>query len=199
MSNHAQEQFLDCIDRDEAERRFHAVLRLAPLGAKTVQLADALGRVLADDVVAEVDVPGFDRSNFDGFAVRAENTFGATEEVPRRLRLIDAPIATGSVPECVVEPEIAVPIATGGMLPRGADAIVMVEHAEVTGDSILVSKAIASGFGVAFAGTDIASSETVLRKGQQLTSRETGVLAAIGITRVSVTMQAAGGDSLDRR
>src|SRR2546423_1097645 len=82
-----QEQFLNVIDRDEAERRFRAALDLRPLAAEIVPLAEALGRVLRQDVVAPVDVPSFDRSNVDGFALRAEDTFGATEDRPRRLRL----------------------------------------------------------------------------------------------------------------
>ena len=78
-----QEQFLEVIDRDEAERRFQAALHLDPLGTEVVPLAAALGRVLAEDVTAPVDVPGFDRSNMDGYAVRAADTFGAEEERPR--------------------------------------------------------------------------------------------------------------------
>src|SRR6516225_9908771 len=81
-----QDQFLTVIDRDEAERRFRAALDLRPLAAEEVALAAALGRVLAADVVAPVDVPAFDRSNVDGFAVRAEATFGASEDRPRMLR-----------------------------------------------------------------------------------------------------------------
>ena len=80
-----QQQFLDVIDRDEAERKFHAALKLAPLGSETIPLADALGRALAAPVVAAVDVPSFDRSNFAVFAVRAADTYGADEETPRRL------------------------------------------------------------------------------------------------------------------
>ena len=82
-----QQQFLDVVDRDEAERRFHAVLDLRPLEAETVPLALAHGRVLAHDVAAPLDVPGFDRSNVDGFAVQAGDTFGASEDRPRALRL----------------------------------------------------------------------------------------------------------------
>ena len=77
-----QEQFLNVVDRDEAERRFRAVLDLRPLEAEEIALASALARVLARDVVAPVDVPSFDRSNVDGFAVRAEDTFGACEDRP---------------------------------------------------------------------------------------------------------------------
>jgi len=94
----SQEQFLDVIDRDEAERRFRAAIQCRPLGLEEVPLDDALGRVLARDVVAQVDVPSFDRSNYDGYAVRAADTYGAQEEDPRRLRLLAEVLATGVVP-----------------------------------------------------------------------------------------------------
>ena len=80
-----QQQFLEILDRDEAEARWRAAIDLSPLGPEIVPLSQALTRVLSGDVRAEVDVPGFDRSNMDGFAVRAEDTFGATEERPVRL------------------------------------------------------------------------------------------------------------------
>jgi putative molybdopterin biosynthesis protein len=185
-----QEQFLDVIDRDEAERRFQAALRLAPVGQETLALDQALGRVLAQDVSAPVDVPSFDRSNFDGFAVQARDTYGAEEEQPRTLRIAGSPIATGTQPQLSLHAGEAVSIATGGMLPRGADAIVMVEHAELgDGQELLVRRAVTPGFGVAFAGTDISAGEVVLRQGEVFTSRETGVLAAIGIAQVTVYRQ----------
>jgi len=182
----SQEQFLDVIDRDEAERRFQAVTRLEPLGGESVSLDNALGRVLSQDVVATVDVPSFDRSNYDGFAVRAADTFGAAEEEPRRLKLLNEVIATAVVPQSEVQPGAAVSIATGGMLPRGADAVVMVEHTDDEDGELIVRRAVTPGFGVSFAGTDIAAGETVLRRGELLTSRETGVLAAIGVDKAEV-------------
>ena len=184
-----QEQFLQVVDRDEAERVFRGAIDCRPLGAEDVLLAEALGRVLAEDVVATVDVPSFDRSNYDGFAVRAADTYGASEEEPRRVRLLPETIATGRTPQTAVEPGTAVGIATGGMLPRGADAIVMVEHTDVAdvagaGDVLLIARAVVPGHGVSFAGTDIGCGETVLRRGEVLSSRETGVLAAIGAASV---------------
>ncbi len=181
-----QQQFLDVIDRDEAERRFRAVLRSEPLGEESRPLAEALGAVLARDVVAAVDVPAFDRSNFDGFALQAAATYGASEEQPRRLQLLPEAIATGTAPRGQVGADAAAAIATGGMLPRGADAVVMIEHTDVEGQHLRVRRAVTPGGGVTFAGTDIAAGETVLRRGDVLTSRETGVLAAIGVDRVPV-------------
>jgi putative molybdopterin biosynthesis protein len=182
----SQDQFLEVIDRDEAERRFRAAIRCQPLDPEEVPLEEALGRVLGWDVVAEVDVPSFDRSNYDGYAVRAADTYGAQEEEPRRLKRLDEVLATGVVPTQEVAPGTAIEIATGGMLPRGADAVVMVEDTETEGDGLLVRRAVTPGFGVTFAGTDVAAGETVLRRGHVLTSRETGVLAAIGAARVQV-------------
>ena len=181
-----QEQFLQVLDRDEAERRFRAALDLTPRGIERIPIDAALARILAADVLAPVDVPSFDRANVDGFAVVAEDTFGASEEGPRSVRLATEEIHTGVVPTAVVRAGDAVAIATGGMMPRGADAVVMVEHAEVRGDSLRIARAVTPGSGVTFAGTDITAGETVLRRGQLLTSRDTGVLAAVGVAEVAV-------------
>jgi len=181
-----QEQFLHVLDRDEAERRFRAALDLTPRAIETVPLDAALGRVLAADVISPVDVPSFDRSNVDGFAVVAEDTFGASEEVPRTVAVAEETIHTGIVPATVIRPGTAVEIATGGMIPRGADAVVMVEYTEIDGRDLRIARAVTPGSGVSFAGTDITSGETVLRRGESLTSRDTGVLAAIGVATVDV-------------
>ncbi|HWG47111.1 MAG TPA: molybdopterin biosynthesis protein [Gemmataceae bacterium] len=181
-----QQQFLDVIDRDEAERRFRAALDLRPLEAEIVPLSEALGRVLAAEVVAPLDVPNFDRSNVDGFAVQAADTFGASEDRPRALRLNDETLATGIAPRVSVASGTATAIATGAMLPRGADAVVMIEYTDVRDEQLLLTRPVAPGANLTFAGTDIGQGEVVLRRGQHLTSRETGVLAALGIAQVSV-------------
>src|SRR6266478_6822563 len=116
MDSLRQEQFLNVIDRDEAERRFQAVLDLSPLDSEEIPLSDALGRVLARDVLAPVDVPSFDRSNVDGFAVRAEDTFGASEDRPRTLTLTGEVLAPGLVPAAPIGPARASAIATGAMI-----------------------------------------------------------------------------------
>jgi putative molybdopterin biosynthesis protein len=185
-----QTQFLNVVSRDEATARFREHLRLAPLGEELVQLASALGRVLARDVVAAIDVPGFDRANVDGFAVQAQDTFGAIEESPRALRLNNEVLAPGIVPAVPVISGRATAIATGGMLPRGADAVLMVEYSELAGSAdgrlVEVRRPLTGGENVSYASTDIARGETVLRAGQRLTSREIGVLAAIGLVECAV-------------
>ncbi len=185
-----QEQFLEVVDRDEAEARFRRHLDLSPLGRETVPLDAALGRVLADDVAAGVDVPGFDRSSVDGFAVRAADVAGASDEAPRVLRLNSEILTPGVLPRAEVAAGTATILATGGMVPRGADAVVMVEHTDPREDrdglAIEVRRPVAAGDSVAAAGSDIARGEVVLRGGQVLTSREIGALAAIGLGEIAV-------------
>lgn len=181
-----QTQFLDVVTRDEATARFRAHLALAPLGHETVALRQALHRVLARDVVADIDVPGFDRSNVDGFAIVASDSFGAMEERPRSATLNDEVLAPGVVPQTAVIEQRATQIATGGMLPRGADAVLMVEHSDVVADALEIRRPVTAGENVSYAGTDIARGETVLRAGTRLTSREIGVIAALGKARAEV-------------
>ena len=181
-----QKQFLNVIDRDLAEKLFQSELNMSALDSEIVPLDRVLGRVLAVDVYAPIDVPGFDRSNVDGFALKAEDTFGASEDSIKLLKVGNENIVTGFQPKSVIEFNLALPIATGGMLPRGADAIVMIEHTDFKNDRLLINRAIAPGANISFAGTDISKGEIVLRKGEVLSSRETGVLAALGINMVSV-------------
>jgi len=183
-----QRQFLDVVDEDVAHAAFRtACAHLAP-GSERVPLSVALGRVVAGDVIAAVDVPGFDRSNVDGFAVRASDTYGAEELEPVTLAVSDVTLAAGTSPPAGFEnpPGTAVPIATGGVVPRGTDAVVMIEHTEPVDDGIAISQSIAPGANVTFAGSDIGRGDTVLRRGVVLTSRDTAVLAAVGIGAVEV-------------
>ena len=184
-----QEQFLDVVSRDEAETRFRRHLRMQPLGEETVLLAAARGRVLARDVVAPLDVPGFDRASVDGFAVRADDTAEASDAQPVTLRLNSELLTPGVAPTQPVTPGAAAVIATGGMVPRGADAIVMIEQTDLLDGvplAIELRRAVTPGQYIATAGSDIARGETVLRRGRLLTSREIGMLAAVGLSDILV-------------
>jgi putative molybdopterin biosynthesis protein len=181
-----QEQFLEVVDRETAQRRWWDWLRPEVLESEEIALAEALGRILAREIIAATDVPPFDRSNVDGFAAQAQDTIGAAEERPRVLRLGDAEIAPGRMPEASVEPGTASSIATGAVVPRGADAVIMVEHTLVEGDTLHVLHPVGPGANITFAGTDIARGERILRGGALLTARETGTLAAIGCGSVPV-------------
>ncbi len=184
-----QEQFLDVVSAEEARARFERPLDLSPLPAETVTLAEALSRVLAHDIVAAVDAPPFDRSNVDGFALRAADTLGASPGAPKLLRLNAEVIACGDNPALEVSPGSATTIATGGVIPRGADAVIMVEQTELIEDGeprIELQRAATPGQFISYAGSDIARGETLLRRGARIGSREIGMLAACGLSHVDV-------------
>ena len=184
-----QEQFLDVVSAEEARERFARHLDLAPLPGERVALAAALGRVLAQDVAAPIDVPPFDRANVDGFALRAADTLGASDSSPLLLSLNNEVIVCGHAPNLSVGAGSATTIATGGVVPRGADAVVMIEHTELTEDAapaIALRRAASPGQFISYAGSDIARGETVLRRGARIGSRESGMLAACGIDAVDV-------------
>jgi putative molybdopterin biosynthesis protein len=186
----SQRQFLKVKTAEEALRLFREALQPKPLGVESILLDQALGRVVAKSIESPVDVPGFDRANVDGFALRAEDTVGAREGSPRRLQLTAEVITPGHEPVVTVTAGHATVIATGGMIPRGADAVVLVEHTELVDrddqQRVQISKAVPAGSFISFAGTDIGRGETVLRAGQLLTSREIGLLAAVGLAEVPV-------------
>ena len=182
-----QDQFLTILSREDALARFETALFPRALPRQTCKLTDALGCALGDDVTAPVDVPPFDRSNVDGFAVRSADLVSASETTPVRLRLNDEVIACGVSPTRPVLSSTATSIATGGPLPRGADAIVMVEHTQPAGTrAIEIRRAASPGQFVSYAGSDIARGEALLRAGIIIGSREIGMLAACGIAEVTV-------------
>ncbi|MDA1194314.1 MAG: molybdopterin biosynthesis protein [Planctomycetota bacterium] len=179
-----QDQFLDVASLDDARTRWRAALDLSVRATEHVALAEAHGRILAADVIAPGDVPAFDRSNVDGFAVHAVDTFGASERAPAALRLDGPAIDAGMDPAGTLEPGTARVLATGGVLPRGADAVVMVEDTDANATHVRIMKPVAPGGRISHAGSDVARGEIVLRAGTRLTARETGTLAACGIAQV---------------
>jgi len=185
-----QQQFLKVASAEEALQRFANALQPRPLGVERVTLARALNRVLAEHLQSPVDVPAFDRANVDGFALRAEDSVGAREDAPRLLALTEEVLTPGVVPAVTVTAGRASVIATGGMLPRGADAVVMVEDTELLEEpgqsAVKLRRALPPGAFISFAGSDIARGETILRAGQLLTSREIGLLAAVGLAEIPV-------------
>jgi putative molybdopterin biosynthesis protein len=184
-----QEQFLEVVSAEEARRRFEGHVDLTPVPSESVTLAQSRTRILAHDVVAAVDAPPFDRSNVDGFAVRAADTVGASDGKPKVLALNAEVIACGFAPAITVMLGTCTAIATGGVIPRGADAIVMIEQTELIEEGaarIELRRAAVPGQFVSYAGSDIARGETLLRRGTHIGSREIGMLAACGLDRVDV-------------
>ncbi len=181
-----QGQFLLILSREEAMARFDAALFPRAVAQETVSLAQSLGRTLAQNLLAPIDVPPFDRSNVDGFAIRAADVANASEANPVRLSLNGEEIHCGTAPQLTVASGSATPIATGGPLPRGADAVVMIEHTQPQEGAILVRRAANAGQFIANAGSDMARGELVLRAGVLMGAREIGMLAACGIASVTV-------------
>ena len=184
-----QEQFLEVVSAEEARSRFEKHLELKPFAAEHVKLADSRGRVLANDVIAAVDAPPFDRSNVDGFAVRAVDTSGASDGNPKVLTLNPEVIACGHMPIETVAAGTCTAIATGGVIPRGADAVVMIEQTELIEEGkprLEMRRAVLPGQFISFAGSDIARGETLLRRGTEIGAREIGMLAACGLGRIEV-------------
>ena len=190
MSQRPQQLFLQVVSPELAHRRWWDAALPRPCPSEEIRLESLRGRVLAEAVAAPVDVPGFDRSNVDGYAVVASDTYGASEAAPRRLRLGDEIIATGVAPSTELHRGLALTIATGGVIPRGADAVVMVEDTDLDPPAepthVLIRRPAIPGAMIAFAGSDITRGEVVLRPGRRLGPRETGVLAALGLTSARV-------------
>ncbi len=177
--------FRRLVSLDEAKRILEDKFSPKPVGEERVPLSQAYNRVLAKDVVALIDVPPFDRGTVDGYAVRAIDTFGADEDKPIALEFCGV-ISVGEPPKIVVEKGTAAEIVTGAPLPQGADATVMVEYTSRKGNTIFVHRPVAQGENTMEAGSDIKQGETVLTKGEILSSPKMGALAAVGLTEVEV-------------
>lgn len=156
------------------------------VGETTVDLSAGVGRVLAEDVRCDADLPGFARATMDGYAVRGASTFGASDGNPAYLTVKGA-VGMGAVPDLEIGPGEAVRIPTGGMLPRGADSVVMIEHSEALDDTTIeVYRSVAPGQHVIEKGEDYREGQRVLARGVTLRPQEVGLLAAFGRARVRV-------------
>jgi len=177
--------FRELLSLEEARQILEQNFSPRPVGVERVPLSEAHDRVLAEDVVAPMDVPPFGRSTVDGYAVRAVDTFGSEEDRPLALKFCGQVVA-GETPSVVVGKGVTAEIVTGAPLPEGADAVVMVEYSIRRGDTVFVHRPVSKAENVMEAGSDIRKGETILRKDQRLSSREIGVLAALGFTEVDV-------------
>jgi len=150
-----------------------------------LRIVDANGRVAAADVLSTRDVPPFARAGMDGFALRAEDTFGASRYEPKTLRVIDK-VYTGQVPTKSIEPGTAIEIATGAPMPQGADAVVMVEETEKAGTDVRVLTPVYPRQNVGRQGADIVVGQTVIARGWVLNPSRIGAIAALGVGDVEV-------------
>ena len=165
---------------------FHYIEAFDPVGMETVPLDQSHDRILAVDVVSDIDLPDFNRSIVDGYAVRASSTFGASDGSPAFIT-VKGIVDMGEVPDFSIKPGQAASISTGGMLPKGADSVVMIEHTEAIDESTIeVYKSVAPGQHVIESGEDIRNGNRILTAGIRLRPQETGLLAALGTEMVKV-------------
>jgi putative molybdopterin biosynthesis protein len=162
-----------------------AAWRIDAAPVEKISLENALGRILAEDIFSAVDVPSFDRAAMDGFAITAEDLFHADEQHPVQLKVI-AQVEAGDASTYALSTGEAVEIATGAPIPKGANAVAMVEFTKRTGNEVLVFKAVSPSENITGAGSDVMCGELLLRRFQRVTPREIGLLAAAGISHVSV-------------
>ncbi len=177
----------DTIPLAEARRIIDANVRAIERHER-VPLSDADGRVLARDVISSLDVPPFPRAAMDGYAVRAEDTFGASRSEPAALRCVER-IFTAQMPARILQPGECAEIATGAPMPPGADAVVIVEESDADGDAIRIFTPVYPGQNIGRQGADIQHGQTVLRAGEVLTPARLGAIAALGETGIDVVAQ----------
>ena len=157
-----------------------------PVDVETILIGEAFNRVVSREVICEEDMPNFSRSSMDGYAVQAKDTFGASDSLPAFLELTGE-VAMGSLPADVVTPGTAVKISTGGMIPEGADAVVMVEYCHsVDENTIEVSRTVAPLENVILKGDDFREGAVIFQAGTVLRPQDIGVLAGLGIGEISV-------------
>ncbi len=168
------------------DRVFEIIETFSPGQEEGLSLEDALGRVLSQDIYSPSDMPGFLRATMDGYAVRAEDTFGASSTLPAVLE-VKGEVRMGKMPEVSIGKGEAVKIATGGMLPQGANGVVMIEFCHhIDDNTIEVEKAISPWENVMQPDDDIRRGEVVLKKGKRLRPQDIGALAGLGIQHLRV-------------
>ena len=159
---------------------------IKPLGVQTVSITNTLNRVLARDIVSTEDMPGFQRSTVDGYALDARDTFGASESLPAPLVIVGE-VKMGQVPDFGIKRGQCALISTGGMLPQGADAVVMVEYSQRIEETVVeITRPVSPLENVILADDDVKEGQTILHKGTLLRAQDLGVLSGLGIEVVEV-------------
>ena len=179
-------EFLTLISPAEARTVLLSHLNISTVESESVGILHALNRVSAEEILAPHPLPSFTRSSVDGYAVKASDTFGATESMPAYMKVVGE-VEMGARPTQKVESGSALLIHTGGMLPDGADAVVMLEYVQQTRDGeVEVSRPVAGGENVIQVGEDVKEGELILEKGTRIRPSEIGGLAAFGISSLRV-------------
>jgi len=178
--------FFNVVSVDKAKEILSTNFNELKMKEEEVPIRDSLKRYLSRDIIADINVPEFDRSSVDGYAIVVEDSHGASSSVPSVLNLIGE-VKMGEYTEKEIRSGEAIYVPTGGMLPKNASGMIMIEHCEkMDADTLLISKPITNGENVVYKGEDIKKGKLILKRGQRVGTKEIGVLAALGQSRVFV-------------
>ncbi|HUU86341.1 MAG TPA: gephyrin-like molybdotransferase Glp [Candidatus Glassbacteria bacterium] len=177
--------FRELMTFDHAKKLLFDTLNPQPLGIEKIPLIKAYNRILSENIITKLDIPPFNRSTVDGYAVKADDTYESDEKKPIALKIIGT-ISVGESPKIQIRKNKTVETVTGAPIPEGANAVVMVENTQKQGDTLLIYRAVTPDENVMKKGADLKKGDTVLIAGQLLGAPEIGVLAAIGVNYVNV-------------
>jgi len=179
-------EFFNLISVEEAENRLMENFKDFQLGIEEVHILECADRILAEDVISDIDVPEFNRSTVDGYAIKSQDSNGASETIPSLLNIVGK-VEVGQVPNKSIKSGEAMYIPTGGMIPEGADGVVMIEHTEkLDEENLMIYKSISPHENVIYKGDDIKKGEIIVGRGRRLTPETIGVLAALGRSKIKV-------------
>jgi len=178
--------FFKVVSVNEGREKLINNFKNLKLSVEEVNILEATDRVIAEDIVSNINVPEFNRSTVDGYAIKSTDSHGASEAMPSLLSLIGE-VKMGQHTDLTINMGEAAYVPTGGMIPKGADAVIMIEHAEKLDDfSLMIYKPLSSGENIVFRGDDIKEGELLIEKGKKLNPQDIGVLAAIGTSKIRV-------------
>jgi molybdopterin molybdotransferase len=179
-------EFLNIMNPEDVKK----IISTLPFNKKVEKLAieNAYQRVLSENIYATINLPPFKRAAMDGYAVKAKDTFRASEDKPSSLKLLEVVMA-GEVPQKKVEEGTCIEVSTGAPIPEGADAVIMIEFAEKKDENILMLESVASGANISNEGSDVKKGDLLLQEGEFITPDKIGVLSAIGLSKIPVYVQ----------
>lgn len=182
-------EFLDVLSVNEVKNKLVQSFGKFALSIEKIDILDAFDRILARNIISPIAVPQFNRSTVDGYAIQSSDSHGASDFIPIFLN-ITGMVLMGEKTALKVSAGEAVYVPTGGMIPEGADSVVMIEHVEkLDEDTLTIHKPVCTGENIIYQGDDVRRGQLVLEKGKRLTSQDIGVLAAIGVSKVDVYLK----------